>query len=94
LAALDLGSFAESAVDYDEEAIPPLSNVALECDTVRASDNEPAMAARVEANWLPRPSLFWIERNEHDRHALVILDQLSLESHFLHSLPMLRAGKV
>src|SRR5262245_66134663 len=85
VADCDLGSFAQRTVDYDEETIPPLSNVAAERDTVQPSDDEPAMAARVEAHWLPRPSLLWIERNENDRNALVTLHQLSFESHLLHS---------
>src|SRR5262245_50307452 len=70
----DLGSLAQAAVDYDEEAIPPLSDVAVEPNTVCASCNEPAVAARVEAHWLPRPLLLRIKRNEDNRDALVTFD--------------------
>src|SRR5262249_10844733 len=90
----DLGSLAQAAVDYDEEAIPPLSDVAVEPDTVRAAGNEPAVAARVEAHWLPRPPRLRIERNEDNRDALVTFDQLSFESHLVHSLPILWLGEV
>jgi hypothetical protein len=76
---------ADAAVDYDKEAIPPFSNVAVESDTVRASGYEPTMPTSIQAHRLHRPPLLWIERNEHNGYALVTFDQLSFESHLIHS---------
>jgi hypothetical protein len=88
-----LGCIAEAAVDYDEKAIPPFSDVAVEFDAVRASGHKPTMPAPVKAQRLPQPPLLWIEWNEHNGYALMTFDQLSFESHLVHSTSNLTVGK-
>jgi hypothetical protein len=88
-----LGCLAEVAVNYDEKAIPPFSDVAVEFDAVRASGHQPTMPAHVKTQGLPQPPLLRIEWNEDNGYALVTFDQLSFESHLVHSVSNLTVAK-
>jgi hypothetical protein len=54
-----------------EALVRVFSDVAAEHNTIHTSDNEPPMATAFQADWLSRPPLLWIERNQNNGDALV-----------------------
>src|SRR5262249_10399605 len=83
IANTDVRSLAQVLLDDDEEAVPAFSNIAVECDAVHAADNNPTMTATSQTHRLEGPLLLRIKRNQHNRDALVALDQLGLELYLI-----------